>query len=165
MTLGILAGLVALSVMVIRWRQGIEGVKEGFSQTSSMVRRIAPMMLIGLVIASMTEVALPSEVINRWLGDEAGITGIAIGIAVGASVPAGPYVVIPLLGSLMALGAGVGPIAAFITAWSVIPISRTLVWELPFLGAGFAVSRFLVVLPFPIVAGVLAPPVFKLFEN
>jgi uncharacterized membrane protein YraQ (UPF0718 family) len=165
MTIGILAGLVALSIIVIRLRHGTEGVKDGFTQTSSMMRRIAPMMLIGLVIASMAEVALPSEVINRWLGDEAGVTGIAIGIAVGATVPAGPYVVIPLLGSLMTSGAGVGPIAAFITAWSVIPISRTLVWELPFLGAGFAVSRYLVVLPFPIVAGFLAPPAFKLFEG
>jgi uncharacterized membrane protein YraQ (UPF0718 family) len=164
MTLAILAGLVVLSIIVIRWRHGTEGVREGLVQSSTMMRRIAPMMLLGLVIASMAQVALPSELISRWLGDEAGATGIAIGIAVGATVPAGPYVVIPLLGSLMTSGAGVGPIAAFMTAWSVIPLSRTLVWEMPFLGAGFAVSRYLVVLPFPIVAGFLAPPVFTLFE-
>ena len=164
MTFGVLAGLVTLSLILIRWKHGNAGVRAGLRQSSTMVRQIAPMMLLGLVIASMAEIALPSEVITRWLGDDAGITGIAIGIAVGATVPAGPYVVIPLLGSLMVSGAGVGPIAAFITAWSVIPLSRTLVWEFPFLGAGFAVSRYLVVLPFPIVAGFLAPPVFMLFD-
>jgi uncharacterized membrane protein YraQ (UPF0718 family) len=164
MTLGVMAGLFLTSLLVIKWRHGNEGVKAGMHQTSSMLRRIAPMMVMGMIIAAMASVALPSEVINRWLGDEAGMTGIFIGIAVGATVPAGPYVVIPLLGTLMANGAGVGPLAAFITAWSVIPVSRSLIWEYPFLGAPFAISRYLVALAFPLIAGLLAPPVFTLFE-
>jgi uncharacterized membrane protein YraQ (UPF0718 family) len=164
MTLGVMAGLFLASLLVIRWRHGNEGVKEGMQQTTSMLRRIAPMMVIGMIIAAMVSVALPGEVINRWLGDESGMTGVLIGIAVGASVPAGPYVVIPLLGTLMANGAGVGPLAAFITAWSVIPISRSLVWELPFLGPPFAISRYVVALSFPLIAALLAPPVFTLFD-
>jgi uncharacterized protein len=164
MTLGVMAGLFAAVVVLIRWQHGTEGVKEGFQQTNSMLRRIAPMMLIGMVIAAMASVALPSEVINRWLGDESGLTGIFIGIGVGALVPAGPYVVIPLLGTLLANGAGIGPVAGFITAWSVIPVSRTIVWEYPFLGPPFAISRYLVALSFPLIAAFLAPPVFALFE-
>ena len=164
MTLGVMAGLFLISILIIKWRHGNEGIREGVHQTSSMLRRIAPMMVIGMFIAAMASVALPSEIINRWLGDESGLTGIFIGIAVGAAVPAGPYVVIPLLATLMANGAGVGPLAGFITAWSVIPISRTLVWELPFLGAPFAISRYLVAFSFPLIAAFLAPPVFALFD-
>ena len=164
MTLAVMAGLFLTSLLVIKWRHGNAGVKQGVNQASSMLRRIAPMMVMGMVKAAMASVALPSEVINRWLGDESGVTGILIGIAVGASVPAGPYVVIPLLGTLMANGAGVGPLAAFLTAWSVITISRSLVWEYPFLGAPFAISRYHVALSFPLIAGFLAPPIFALFE-
>ncbi len=164
MTLVVMAGLFLTSLLVIRWQRGNEGVKEGIQQTSSMLKRIAPMMIMGMVIAAMASVALPSEVINKWIGDESGMTGIFIGIAVGASVPAGPYVVVPLLGTLMVNGAGVGPLTAFLTAWSVIPISRSLVWELPFLGPPFAISRFIVALSFPLIAALLAPPVFRLFD-
>lgn len=164
MTLAVMAGLFALSLLVIKLRHGNEGVREGVRQSTSMLRRIAPMMVLGMIIAAMASVALPSEVINRWLGDESGIMGIFIGIAVGAAVPAGPYVVIPLLGTLMANGAGVAPLTAFITAWSVIPVSRSLVWEYPFLGPPFAISRYIVALSFPLIAALLAPPVFDLFD-
>lgn len=161
MTVVVLAALVVASLALIYHRHGIDGVKQGIGQSWTMIRRIAPMMLIGLVIAGMAQVALPDELISRWLGDEAGFQGLLIGVAVGAIVPAGPYVVLPLLGSLLASGAGVGPIVAFMTAWSVIPISRTLVWEAPFLGPAFALSRIIVALPFPFIAGWMAPPVFR----
>ena len=64
--------------------------------------------------------------------------------------------------SLLDSGAGVGPVAAFITAWGVIPFSRTVVWEMPFLSPAFAISRTIVALPFPFIAGLLAPPVYDL---
>lgn len=160
----IMAALVVATLGYLRWRHGGEGVRTGVGEGITMVRRIAPMLVLGMLIASMAEVALPPELIDRWLGDESGFTGILIGIGVGALVPAGPYVTIPLLGSLMAAGAGIGPLAAFLTAWSVIPISRSLVWETPFLGPAFSISRYVVALPFPLAAGVLAPPVFRLFE-
>ena len=159
----VMAGLVVATLVVIRWRHGNDGVRAGVGEGALMIRRIAPMLVLGMLIASMASVALPPELIERWLGDESGFTGILIGIAVGALVPAGPYVTIPLLGSLMASGAGVGPLAAFLTAWSVVPISRSLVWETPFLGPAFAISRYVVALPFPLAAGLLAPPVYRLF--
>ncbi|MYF65432.1 MAG: hypothetical protein F4185_05915 [Chloroflexi bacterium] len=88
--------------------------------------------------------------------------GFLIGAAVGMFIPGGPYVVIPLAASIFLAGAGVGPVAALITAWNTIPFTRTVMWELPFLGGAFTTSRMLVNLPFPIVAGILTPPVYRL---
>ena len=115
------------------------------------------MLLLGMLLAGMTQVILPADLVGRWMGSESGIVGVLIGAAVGSLVPAGPFVVFPLLGSILATGAGAGAVAAFITAWSVTPVSRTLVWELPFLGGAFTASRFIVMLPFPILAGAVDP--------
>ena len=164
MTLIAFTGLLVVITALVFKRDGFEGVREGVMLTVRMLRRVGPMIVLGVALAGMTEVILPSDLIARWMGGNSGIVGISIGAAVGSLVPAGPYVVMPLLGSMMAAGAGVGPAAAFMTAWSVTPISRTLVWELPFLGGRFTASRMAVSLPFPFLAGFMTPYVFRLID-
>ena len=164
MTLIILAGMVVVVTALVLVRRGPAGVRDGLSMSVGMLRQVALMLLLGMLLAGMTQVILPADLVGRWMGSESGIVGVLIGAAVGSLVPAGPFVVFPLLGSILATGAGAGAVAAFITAWSVTPISRTLVWELPFLGGAFTASRFIVMLPFPILAGLLTPPIFRLID-
>ena len=162
MTLALLAGIVALTLVLVLRKDGISGVCTGGETSVLLFRSVARMLALGMLLAGMTQVILPQEVISLWLGDESGFTGILIGAAVGMLVPGGPYVVIPLAASIFLAGAGVGPVAALITAWNTIPFTRTVMWELPFLGGAFTTSRMLVNLPFPIVAGLLTPPVYNL---
>ncbi len=162
MTLALLAGIVALTLVLVLRKDGISGVRTGAETSVLLFRSVARMLALGMLLAGMTQVILPQEVISLWLGDESGFTGILIGAAVGMLVPGGPYVVIPLAASIFLAGAGVGPVAALITAWNTIPFTRTVMWELPFLGGAFTTSRTLVNLPFPIVAGLLTPPVYNL---
>ncbi len=156
--------MLALASLAVYRREGIAGVRRGAVISITMTRSVLPMVVLGMVLAGIAQVVLPTEQVSSWMGSDSGIVGILIGTAVGAVVPAGPYVVLPLLGGLLASGAGVGPVAAFITAWSVIPISRTLVFDVPFLGPAFTFSRLLVALPFPFVAGFLTPVVFRLID-
>ena len=158
----ILAALVVLTAALILRKHGVAGLREGAVTSLSLLRTVARMLVLGMMLAAMTQVILPEEVITRWMGDESGFTGILIGALVGAVVPGGPYVVVPLAGSIFLSGAGVGAVAAFITAWNTIPVTRTMMWELPFLGGAFSGSRMLVNLPFPLVAGLLTPPVYDL---
>jgi uncharacterized membrane protein YraQ (UPF0718 family) len=163
MTLAILAGLfIGVTLLVLR-QHGIEGVRRGLAVSYRMLRMFGHLMLLGMLLAAMMRVVMPADVISGWMGAESGMTGILIGMAVGMVVPGGPYMTLPLAASLMASGAGVGPIAAFVTAWSVIPINRSLVYELPLLGGRFTAARLIVSLPSPIIAGVLIPPLFELF--
>ena len=162
MTLYLLAGLVGLTAVLVLRKDGFSGLRNGSVTSALLLRTVARMLVLGMVLAGITQVILPQEVITRWIGDESGFTGILIGAAVGALVPGGPYVVIPLAASIFLSGAGVGPVAALITAWNTIPFTRTVMWELPFLGGAFTTSRMLVNLPFPIVAGLLTPPVYRL---
>ena len=162
MTTYLLAGLVALTAALVMRKQGLAGLRQGSRTSLILLRSVSRMLVLGMALAAMTQVILPEDVITRWMGDESGFTGILIGTVVGALVPGGPYVVIPLAGSVFLSGAGVGSVAAFITAWNTIPLTRTMMWELPFLGGAFSTSRMLVNLPFPILAGLLTPPVYRL---
>lgn len=158
----ILAALVVLTAALVVRKQGMAGLRQGGVTSLLLLRTVARMLVLGMLLASMTQVILPEDVVTRWMGEESGFTGILIAAVVGAVVPGGPYVVIPLAGSIFLSGAGVGAVAAFLTAWNTIPLTRTVMWELPFLGGAFSASRMLVNLPFPLVAGVLTPPVYRL---
>jgi hypothetical protein len=45
---------------------------------------------------------------------------------------------------------------AYLTAWSMMGLQRILVWDVPFMGAEFSLTRFLISAPLPILAGLIA---------
>lgn len=153
--------LVVTSAFALRLR-GLQGVREGFLKGMRTLRMVAPMLLTGLALAGFVKVVVSPELISQWMGSGSGLVGIFIGTAAGAIIPGGPYVSLPIAASIFEKGAGIGPLAAFLTAWSTIPISRSIVWELPFLGGMFTFVRYIVNLAFPLIAGLLAPPIFDL---
>ncbi|HCH36003.1 MAG: hypothetical protein CL777_06185 [Chloroflexi bacterium] len=160
----LLAVLVLLASVFVLQRHGFSGIREGVITSALLLKTVGKMLILGMALSAMTQVILPEEIITKWMGNESGLTGILIGTVVGVLIPGGPYVVIPLAGSVFLSGAGVGPVAAFITAWNTIPITRTVMWEWPFLGGAFTWSRMIVNLPFPFVAGFLSPPIFNLIK-
>ena len=162
MTLLVLGGLFALSVGLVAVRGGVSGVREGLTVAVRLLRQVALLIVLGMALAALAGHVLPADLITRWMGNESGIVGVLIGTALGALVPGGPYVILPLAGSVLASGAGIGSVAAFITAWSLIPVSRTLMFELPFMGGAFTASRLLVNTPVPVIVGLLTPPVYTL---
>lgn len=153
----ILAGMLLFTIAIAYRQHGKEGIKSGLVGIVKTVAFVAPFIFLGVVLAGLLEVVLPQELISEWMGEDSGITGVLIGTVVGILVPGGPYVVVPLLASVMETGAGVGPVAAFFTAWGVIPLTRTIAWEIPFLGVNFTAARFTVNLGFPIVVGIVTP--------
>ena len=153
--------LASTSALALRL-QGFQGVREGFLRGMRTLRVVAPMLLTGLALAGFINVVVSPGLISQWMGSGSGLVGIFIGIGAGALIPGGPYVSLPIAAAIYDKGAGVGPIAAFLTAWSTIPISRSIVWELPFLGGSFTFVRYIVNLAFPLVAGLLTPPIFDL---
>jgi len=111
-------------------------------------------------IASLIQAAIPRQVIADFLGEEAGLKGIALGTLLGSVMPGSPYVIFPLVGGLYRAGAGVGTVIAFVSAWSLISLSRVPT-EIPFLGTKIVAVRIAVSLIFPIVLGILGQIVFS----
>ena len=136
--------------------KGWGGVTNALNFTVLLVAQIAPIMLISMLMAAFVQVLVPRDKVSKWLGRESGFRGILIATGAGAIIPGGPWVSFPLVLALAVAGADVGALVAFLTAWSVIPISRLLVWEMPFLGGEFVLIRMTVSIIIPLAAGLIA---------
>ncbi len=59
----------------------------------------------------------------------------------------------PVIASLFKMGVGVGPLVAYLTAWSLFGLQRIIMWEIPFLGAKVVLLRVSVSIFFPFITG------------
>ena len=157
----ILVLLVALSLAQGGPSLAWDGVTSGFN----LLARITPQLLIGFALAGLVTVLLPSQALGRLVGAESGLSGLAIASLAGIATPGGPFLQFPLVAALSAAGAGPGPMAAYLTAWSLLGWNRLLVWELPLLGADFTFTRWAVSLPAAILIGLLVPQVLRLVQR
>jgi uncharacterized membrane protein YraQ (UPF0718 family) len=126
---------------------------------------VLPQLLIGFALAGLATVLLPSEILGRYVGPESGLGGLVIATFAGMATPGGPFVQFPLVAALAKGGAGVGPMAAFLTAWSLISWNRIVVYELPLLGTNFTLARFSVSLMVPLAVGALVPLAFRALDR
>jgi uncharacterized membrane protein YraQ (UPF0718 family) len=90
------------------------------------------------------------------MGAQSGFAGLLLATLAGLMTPGGPMASFPMVLVLAVAGADRGALIAYITSWALLGFQRTLVWELPVLGADFALLRLAVCLPLPLLAGVLA---------
>jgi uncharacterized membrane protein YraQ (UPF0718 family) len=91
------------------------------------------------------------------------LKGILIASGMGAITPGGPFVSFPLVAALYRAGAGIGPVVAFITAWSLLSISR-IPMEIAFVGTRVVLIRVLATVVFPPLAGLIANGLFARFS-
>ena len=109
----------------------------------------------------MIQVLVPTEMISKWVGAESGFRGILIGTALGGLTPGGPYVTMPIAAGLLRTGANVGTMVAFVTAWSLLAVSRLPI-DIGLLGWKFTLIRLACTFFFPPIAGLIAN---KFFSN
>jgi len=156
----IMMGILALVLSVIAYNKGqhIEGARS----TVNMILEVLPLLICAFIVAGMTKVILPHEVLSKWIGNESGLKGIFIGTISGAVALGGPYVSLPFAAGLLRSGAGIGTVVAFVTAWSLWGLGR-LPLEIGILGWKFALIRFASVFFFPPIAGLIARAISKIF--
>lgn len=137
------------------WRRP-EAHHEAFVSARGYLGNIAPRLPFALVAAECLGRLLPPEVVSGWIGPGSGMPGVLIASAVGALLPGGPMLAFPLAIALERAGAGPEALVALITAWALIAVNRTLLFELPLLGGRFTAWRLGLCVPLPIVAGAMA---------
>jgi uncharacterized membrane protein YraQ (UPF0718 family) len=138
------------------WLRGADVMIAALESDGGMLLRLLPRVLVALSIASLIWVMLPRDRISKLAGQNTGIGGLIIATVAGMVTPGGPSSAYPLLAVLGAAGADRGALVAYITAWATLGMQRVLVWDVPFMGAEFAILRTLISLPLPIVAGLIA---------
>ena len=151
----LLAALGAL-VALAWWRGGPELVRGGFGEGGELLLRFGLLIVVSFLAAGFAQALLPQELVQGALGRDAGIRGVALATAAGAVTPAGPFVSMPLAVTMLRAGASPAAVVAFLTAWSLLAVHRLVAWEIPIMGARFALARYAFSLVLSLLAGVLA---------
>ncbi len=157
----ILIGL-GVVLMFIAYQRGDGSLEQGFRTSWQALVNLLPLLLAIFVVIGFSEVLLPQQLIASWLGSQSGMKGILIASGVGALTPGGPFVSFPLVGALYRAGAGIGPVVAFVTAWSLWAVSR-LPMEMALVGPRVTLIRLASSILFPPLAGLIASVFFERF--
>ncbi|HXG39497.1 MAG TPA: permease [Candidatus Limnocylindrales bacterium] len=161
----IVGSLVVLLTIVAAVQGGPGRAVEGYRTAASLALSVLPQVSLGFVLAGLIAVVVPSDLIGAWIGEESGLRGVIVATLAGMLTPGGPFLQFPLVASLARGGAGVGPIAAYLTAWSLLGLNRAIVWELPLLGGTFALARYTVSILAPILVGLSMPVLVRLLSR
>jgi uncharacterized membrane protein YraQ (UPF0718 family) len=148
--------LVALILGWIAFSRPEKLHRQGLKIAWENIAVIGPRIAMAIVMAGLFGEILPTDLVAAWLGRDAGMTGILVGSIAGGLTPGGPMLSFPIVVILFKAGAGIGPLIAYVTAWSVFALHRVFAFEIPMMGARFAVLRLASSLILPVLAGILA---------
>lgn len=147
----------AVAVGAICYRvQGPEQFLQAIGNDIDALLAVLPRALVALAVAALIWAMLPRDRLSAMVGREAGLAGLVIATLAGAVTPGGPTSAYALLAVLGASGADRGAMVAYIVSWSLLGLQRVLIWDVPFMGAEFAMLRLAVNLPLPVLAGLVA---------
>src|SRR5579862_1724193 len=132
---------LAILVGVAYVKKGGVAVGEGFSRSGALFLAVAPQMAIGFLLAGFVALLVPPEAVARSMGENSGTGGLLVASVAGILTPGGPFTHFPFLAALRLQGAGIGPLAAYVTAWSLLGAHRIILWEGPLLGWKFVLVR------------------------
>ena len=154
-----LLGMVVLALVlaaVAFWRGGAPLLRSGVGEGLGQLVRYGALIAVSFLAAGFAQVLIPREWIQGALGHESGVRGILLATAAGVATPAGPFVSLPIAATLLGAGAAPPAVIAYLSAWSLLALHRLVAWEMPILGARFALVRYAICVALPILAGLLA---------
>ncbi len=158
----IIVVLTGVLLVVAYQRGGVSLAASGLREGAGLLVSVGPQILLGFVLAGLVTVLVPTELIASTVGTDSGMRGLVIATVAGIITPGGPFLQFPLVAAIFNGGAAIGPVAAYLTAWSLISANRALVWEVPVLGLPFTVARWAVSLVVPIAVGLTLPLALRL---
>lgn len=156
----IVMGVIAIALLYIGYQKGGGAHILGLKSAGTLLLQIVPLLILAFIVAGMVQVLIPKEMISKWVGVESGFRGVLIGTGIGAVMPGGPYVSLPLAAGLLRVGASVGTMVALLTAWSLLAVMR-LPMELGIMGWKFMLIRLTCTFFFPPIAGLIANRFFS----
>jgi uncharacterized protein len=144
-----------LLILAYRQKKHMEGLKEA----KKLFLNVLPMLICAFVIVGFINLLIPRELLQVWLGPEAGWKGLVIGPAVGALVQGGPFAFLPLFDAVFRDTVSVGTAVAMISAWGMINVGH-LPYEFTFLGPRFVALKYCMYIAIPSLAGLIANLLF-----
>ena len=157
--------LMVAGLVVVAYRRPEKKHRLGLRVGVNIIAANTPRVIMALLIAGFASQILPKELVAGWIGGDSGIRGILIASLVGGFIPGGGIISFPVAVVLYKAGADIPQLVAFLTSWSVLAIHRVFLFEVPLLGARFAVMRLSASFLLPPLSGVIAAVLVALVQN
>jgi hypothetical protein len=148
--------LAAALAALAWWRGGEALLRAGLGEGVDQFVRYGLLIAVSFLAAGFAQVLIPREWIQGALGQDSGVRGIVLASVAGVATPAGPFVSLPIAAGLLRAGAAPPAVIAYLTGWSLLAVHRLVAWEVPILGARFALVRYAICAVLPVLAGLLA---------
>lgn len=155
-TFWIFAGFALLMGVLTHNILGPEMFHEALANDINHLLGIMPRVVAALTLAGFIWILMPKDKFSDMVGRYRGMKGLMLAEVAGFITPGGPTAAFPFLAIIGRAGADRGVMVTYITSWAILGIQRILVWDLPFMGAEITLTRFLVSIPLPIIAGLIA---------
>lgn len=152
--------VIAGAFIYLAYQRHDNTLRDGLLAGAESFYSLLPLLIGVFIVVGLSDYLIPKELVARWLGGSSGFRGLLIASALGAVTPGGPFVSFPLVASLYKAGAAIGPVVAFVTAWSLLALSR-LPLEIGLVGLRLTMIRLVSSLIFPPLAGLIASVLFK----
>ena len=153
--------LAVVSGAALWIKSGNQAFVESGVASLELLLTITPIIVAAMLIGGYVQALVPKQFVQKWLGTESGLKGQLIATFAGAVTPGGPFTAFPMVLILYRSGASFAVCINYLTAWSVLGISRLLIWEIPFFDADFILLRMLASLPLALIAGYGAQWLFR----
>lgn len=152
----IFVGIAGLLAAICYAVLGPDAFASAVDNDRRMLLDLLPRVAAAQIVAGFIWVLVPRERMSAFLKRNSGKRGLVIATAAGCVTPGGPASAFPFLAILAGSGADRGILVAYITSWALLGIQRIIVWDIPLMGIDFSLLRFLIGVPLPIIAGLLA---------
>ncbi|MFQ5574182.1 MAG: permease [Terriglobia bacterium] len=152
--------LITIALAILAYLKDPPLLAAGAKAGGKMFTGVLVLLAAAFLIAGFIQVLVPREMISRWIGRESGLRGILVACVLGGVTPGGPYVSFPIVAALYKAGAGIGPVVAYVTAWSLWAAGRLPI-ELGLVGPKVTLVRFLSTFLLPPLAGLIAQTFFS----
>jgi uncharacterized membrane protein YraQ (UPF0718 family) len=145
---------IALVSAVLVWMQKGQAVFWAvLGENVQFAILLLPKIISGVFRASALPLMLPRDMVQNWIGPASGFRGLWAAALAGIAIPGGPSVTIPLAGGLMLAGADLAAGITMVTAWALLSLNRTLIWELSFLPPHVVLVRVALSFAIPVALG------------
>ena len=115
-----------------------------------------PRVVVALLGAGFFAELLPAEAVQRYLGQEAGLSALALAMLCGPVTPGGAFVSFAIGAAALKAGAAPLPVIVYVTSWSLFSVTKLMSYELSFMGRQATLTRLMVSLPIPVVLAAVA---------
>ena len=140
------------------WRKmpGQTERRQSLKDSIELAKFTLPRITLALIGAALFAELLPADKIEGLFGNEAGLMGIILAVLIAPVTPGGAFVAFAIGAAGLRVGASEAAVMAYVTSWGLFSVTKALAYEIPLLGGGFVLRRYLISIPLPFIVAIAA---------